>query len=56
MRESIDTIIKEIADAEGNPVDINGYYFPDEDKLLKAMMPSKTLVSILDEYLGEKVF
>ncbi len=56
MKESIDTIIKEIADAEGKPVDIDGYYFPDEDKVLKAMMPSKTLVSILDEYLGEKVF
>ncbi|BBB33284.1 isocitrate dehydrogenase [Thermotomaculum hydrothermale] len=56
LRENIDTIIKEISESEGKPADIDGYYFPDEEKVTKAMLPSKTFVSILEEYLGEKVF
>ncbi len=54
MEEKIDTIIKEIADAEGKPVDIDGYYFPNEEKVSKAMLPSKTFLSIIEKHLGEK--
>lgn len=41
-------IIDELKASAGKPVNINGYYFPDEDKLTLAMRPSKTLNSIID--------
>jgi len=41
-------ILEELKAASGKPVDINGYYFPDEDKVANAMRPSKTLNSIID--------
>ena len=41
-------IIKELNDAQGNLVDINGYYFPSEKAASKAMRPSNTLNSIID--------
>jgi isocitrate dehydrogenase len=41
-------IIEELKAAAGKPANINGYYFPDEDKLSMAMRPSKTLNSIID--------
>jgi len=41
-------IIAELADAQGSPVDIGGYYHPSEALLKKAMRPSTTLNSIID--------
>ncbi len=41
-------ILKEIAEVEGKPTDIGGYYHPDEAKTEKAMRPSKTFNEIVD--------
>ncbi len=41
-------ITQELLAAQGKPVDIGGYYFPDEDKCAAAMRPSATLNAILD--------
>jgi len=41
-------ILKEIADAEGHPNDIGGYYLPDDQKAEAAMRPSKTFNAIVD--------
>lgn len=38
----------ELLAAQGKPVDIGGYYHPDEAKLSKAMRPSATLNAIID--------
>jgi isocitrate dehydrogenase len=41
-------IVRELLAVQGQPVDIGGYYFPDEDKCAAAMRPSPTLNAILD--------
>jgi len=41
-------ILKEIADAEGHPKDLGGYYLPDDQKAEAAMRPSKTFNAIVD--------
>jgi isocitrate dehydrogenase len=41
-------ITKELLAAQGKPVDIGGYYFPDDDKCAAAMRPSATLNAIID--------
>jgi len=41
-------IVQELNDAQGNPVDIGGYYLPDDDMASKAMRPSATLNAIVD--------
>ncbi len=41
-------IIAELNAAQGKPVDIGGYYFPDPVKTSKAMRPSATLNAIVD--------
>ncbi|WP_412972899.1 NADP-dependent isocitrate dehydrogenase [Glaciecola sp. MF2-115] len=41
------TIVNELNSAQGVPVDINGYYFADNDLAAKAMRPSATLNEIL---------
>ena len=41
-------IAEELLAAQGKPVDIGGYYFPDEAKVEKEMRPSATLNSIID--------
>lgn len=38
----------ELLSAQGKPVDIGGYYFPDGDKVKKSMNPSGTLSKIID--------
>jgi isocitrate dehydrogenase len=40
-------IIAELADAQGEPVDIGGYYRPDDEKTTAVMRPSKTLNAAL---------
>ena len=42
------TIIEELNSAQGNAVDMGGYYHCDDIKVGKAMRPSKTLNSIID--------
>jgi isocitrate dehydrogenase len=41
-------ITEELLAAQGKPVDIGGYYFPDVDKCVAAMRPSATLNAIID--------
>ncbi|MCF8715782.1 NADP-dependent isocitrate dehydrogenase [Joostella atrarenae] len=40
-------IVKELSDAQGQPVNIGGYYLPNVDKTKQAMQPSETFNSIL---------
>jgi isocitrate dehydrogenase len=40
-------ILKELLDAQGKPVDVGGYYKPDDAVADKAMRPSKTLNAII---------
>jgi isocitrate dehydrogenase len=40
-------IISELEAAQGQPVDIGGYYHPDEELTAKAMRPSDTLNEII---------
>ncbi len=42
LAENEDTIVAELAEAQGEPVDIGGYYQPDSEKTSAVMRPSKT--------------
>lgn len=42
------TITQELLSAQGKPVDLGGYYLPDDDKCVAAMRPSPTLNAIID--------
>jgi isocitrate dehydrogenase len=44
-----DVIVAELDEAQGEPVDIGGYYRPDDEKLTAVMRPSKTLNAALAE-------
>jgi len=48
LRENEEKILEEIRNAEGKPVDIGGYYHPDDAKAEKAMRPSPTFNKIID--------
>ncbi len=48
MSENTDKITQELLDAQGNAVDMGGYYMPNEELVSKAMRPSKTLNAIID--------
>ncbi len=41
-------ILQELIDAQGQPVDIKGYYYPSEELTSKAMRPSKKFNTILE--------
>ena len=43
-----DKIVQELIDAQGQPVEVGGYYHPDEEMSAKAMRPSATLNAIID--------
>ncbi|MDC3726549.1 MULTISPECIES: NADP-dependent isocitrate dehydrogenase [unclassified Rhodococcus (in: high G+C Gram-positive bacteria)] len=42
-----DTIVRELNEVQGSPVDIGGYYRPDRDKTVAVMRPSRTLTTAL---------
>jgi isocitrate dehydrogenase len=44
-----DKITRELLAAQGKPVDLGGYYFPDEDRCAAVMRPSATLNAIIDK-------
>jgi isocitrate dehydrogenase len=48
MADNEAKISTELLSAQGKPVDIGGYYHPDDAKASKAMRPSPTLNSIVD--------
>jgi isocitrate dehydrogenase len=43
-----DRIVQELIDAQGQPVDIGGYYHPNVEMTANAMRPSDTLNAIVD--------
>jgi isocitrate dehydrogenase len=47
LTENEAMILEELKAAQGNPVDIGGYYHPDAEKTRKAMRPSATLNTAL---------
>ncbi len=48
LAENETTITEELLAAQGAPVDIGGYYMPDDDKTAKAMRPSTTFNAVID--------
>ena len=47
-----DSVLAELNEAQGNPVDIGGYYFPDREKITAVMRPSKTFNAVLASAAG----
>jgi isocitrate dehydrogenase len=43
LAENEDTIVRELIEVQGSPVDIGGYYQLDNEKVDAVMRPSKTL-------------
>ncbi len=50
LRDNEAQIVAELNGVQGQPMDIGGYYFPDEDLAKAAMRPSPTLNAIIDEF------
>jgi isocitrate dehydrogenase len=48
LGDNEDKIVQELNDAQGHPVDIGGYYLPNDDMTAKCMRPSATLNAIVD--------
>ena len=48
MADNEEKIVQELNDAQGEPMDIGGYYRPDNDMAANAMRPSATLNAIVD--------
>ena len=48
LEENEETIVSELADIQGQAVDIAGYYRPDEAKTSAVMRPSATLNKALE--------
>ncbi|HET8753636.1 MAG TPA: NADP-dependent isocitrate dehydrogenase [Salinimicrobium sp.] len=49
LEKNEERILRELNEAQGQKMDIGGYYYPKEELLRKAMRPSETLNSILTE-------
>ena len=50
MKNNESKIVDELISVQGNPVDIDGYYFPDYEKVAQAMRPSQTLNNLIDTF------
>jgi isocitrate dehydrogenase len=48
LTENEEKIVKELNDAQGSPVDVGGYYRPNDELCFKALRPSATLNAIID--------
>ena len=48
MSDSEEKILQELIDCQGQPMDIGGYYIPDDEMSARAMRPSATLNAIID--------
>jgi isocitrate dehydrogenase len=48
LAEGEDAIVSELAEVQGDAVDIGGYYYPDREKTTAVMRPSKTLNETLE--------
>ena len=42
-------ILQELLDVQGEPADLGGYYWPDNEKTTKVMRPSETFNKIVDK-------
>ncbi|MAN36234.1 MAG: isocitrate dehydrogenase (NADP(+)) [Opitutae bacterium] len=47
LMQEEESIIRELNDAQGSPVDLGGYFLPDVEKVSSAMRPSRTFNEIL---------
>jgi isocitrate dehydrogenase len=52
LSENEDAIVAELAEAQGEAVDIGGYYYPDTEKTTAIMRPSKTFNEALAASTG----
>ncbi|HET9892821.1 MAG TPA: NADP-dependent isocitrate dehydrogenase [Mycobacterium sp.] len=52
LGENEDAIVSELAEAQGEAVDIGGYYYPDSEKTTAIMRPSKTFNEALAASTG----
>ncbi|HJT96517.1 MAG TPA: NADP-dependent isocitrate dehydrogenase [Mycobacterium sp.] len=52
LAEKEDAIVSELAEVQGDSVDIGGYYYPDREKTTSVMRPSKSLNSTLESAQG----
>ncbi len=50
LSEGESTIVDELNAAQGNEVEVGGYYFPSEEQATDAMRPSATLNAIIDGF------
>lgn len=50
LADNEQVILQELQMGQGQPVDIDGYYYPDASKVEAAMRPSKTLNKIIDSF------
>ena len=48
LEQNENDIVKELLEVQGQPVDLGGYFMPDEEKAAKVMRPSITLNGIID--------
>ncbi|AQA05226.1 isocitrate dehydrogenase (NADP(+)) [Mycobacterium sp. MS1601] len=48
LAENQEAILSELADVQGKPAEIGGYYLPDPEKLREVMRPSKTFNAALE--------
>jgi isocitrate dehydrogenase len=48
LSENEEKIVAELVDVQGKPMDVGGYYMPDDELAAKAMRPSGTLNAIID--------
>lgn len=55
LAENEDTIVSELIEVQGDPVDIGGYYYPEPEKLTAVMRPSKTLNETLESVTDQPV-
>ena len=53
LSEKEDAIVAELAEVQGDSVDIGGYYYPDREKTTAVMRPSKTLNEALQGATGQ---
>jgi isocitrate dehydrogenase len=50
LAEHEDRIVEELAEVQGAPVDIGGYYWPDREVATQVMRPSSTFNRVLEEF------
>tara|TARA_A100001037_G_scaffold306706_1_gene354334 strand:- start:4072 stop:6300 length:2229 start_codon:yes stop_codon:yes gene_type:complete len=49
ITDNEDKIVQELIEVQGNPVDIGGYYLPNDELTSQAMRPSNTFNTIIDQ-------